>query len=274
MSTSSSSSSSPSSTTSSSSPTFSSSSSPFTYPPITILSSLSPCNVLITGASGFIGSYLTRTLFSLGHTIYILCRKSSDLSSLTGINYIKCIGDITDPLSVLSACRDIDTVFHCAAYIGYTLSERSIMESINIDGTYNIINACIEQKVRRLMYCSSIVTIGANKYASDPLLNEESIYNMNEFNLGYYHTKYKAEQLIKQYIISHNLNAVILNLSNVYGYGDALKSSRSTQIKASQGKLPFYTYGGINIISINDVIISFIKAWEIAPSGSSYIIVN
>eukprot|EP00455_Lapot_gusevi_P034226 TRINITY_DN3766_c0_g1_i5.p1 TRINITY_DN3766_c0_g1~~TRINITY_DN3766_c0_g1_i5.p1 ORF type:complete len:212 (-),score=41.89 TRINITY_DN3766_c0_g1_i5:12-647(-) len=95
---------------------------------------------------------------------------------------------------------------------------------------------------------------------------------MGQYNLGYFETKRKAEMLVLEYVRKGLVDAVILNPSNVYGAGDAAKTSRSTQIKVAAGRMPFYTGGGINIVRVQDVVAGFLLAWNRGRSGERYIL--
>ena len=224
--------------------------------------------ILLTGGSGFIGTHLIPSLLLEPCIVYVLSRSPSSFPSSPFL--ISVSGDLSLS-SLLSACVNIDTVFHLAAKIGYTEEEREEMEKVNVDGTRNVMEACKRTNVRRVIYCSSIVTIGANGKQTEQWRTEESEYNMGIWKWGYFETKWKAEKIVKEYA-KNGLDVVILNLGNVYGYGDAVKSSRKTQWKAAQGKMPFYTEGGVNIVAIDDVVRAFLKAWKIGKSGERYII--
>lgn len=229
-------------------------------------------NVLITGANGFLGSWLTKRLLLENHNVTILVRPSSDLSELQGLSgYHIAYGDVTDPQSVLEACREKEAVFHLAGVIAYKKSDRALMEKVNVTGTDNIIRACLANKVSRLVHLSSVVAVGAG-FTSKDVLNEESAYQIAHLNLGYFETKRKAEQLIQQACQNQGLNAVMVNPSTIYGAGDAKKGSRKTQVKVAQGKFPFYTSGGVSVVAVEDVIDGIMLAWAKGKSGERYIL--
>ncbi len=226
--------------------------------------------VLVTGGNGFLGSTLARNLVDKGYGVRILHRKTSDMQLLHGLAYESALGDVTDLDSVDRACGDIDFVFHVAALISYSPREYQKMYDVNVGGTENIIKAILKNKVKRLIHTSSVAAVGAS-FDETPL-NEKSIYNMGQFGFGYYDTKKEAEDLIGQYIKTTDLDAVILNPSLMYGPGDFLKSSRSTQLKVAAGKIPFYSYGGINAIDVGDAVEGHIRAIEKGKRGERYIL--
>src|SRR5438445_7072229 len=127
--------------------------------------------VLVTGANGFLGSWVTRSLVNEGHEVFALVRPNADVSELNGVDCKFVHGDVTDILSLLEAFKGIDTVFHLAGVIAYKKSERAKMEKVNVQGTANVVEVCRECKVRRLVYLSSVVAIGSS-LNDDQILNE------------------------------------------------------------------------------------------------------
>ncbi len=227
--------------------------------------------VLITGASGFLGGHLTRRLIDLGLDVRILARKTSDLTDLKGCKYEITEGDINNVDALKKATESVDSVFHLAGLVAYTKAERAAMEKVNVDGTQNVIDACIQNKIRRLVHMSSVVAVGASFDGKQPL-TEASPYNISHLDLGYFETKHKAELLVTEATKAGKINSVILNPGTIYGSEDAKKGSRRTQIKVAQGKFPFFPPGGVNVIYVNDVIEATIKAWNVAPPGERYIL--
>lgn len=126
------------------------------------------------------------------------------------------------------------------------------MEKVNVHGTRNVVDACITNKVQKLLYLSSVVAIGAS-FDKKPL-DEDSAFNLSDYNLGYFETKKRAEEIVMEAYEEHQLPVYILNPSTIYGAGDATKGSRKTQIKVAKGAFKFYTPGGVNVVSVKDVI--------------------
>ncbi|WP_295902454.1 NAD-dependent epimerase/dehydratase family protein [uncultured Bdellovibrio sp.] len=227
--------------------------------------------ILVTGANGFLGSWVTKALVNEGHNVYALVRPKSDISELEGVNCKYVHGDVTDIHSLLEAFKGVDTVFHLAGVIAYKKSQRAMMDKVNVQGTANVVSVCREHKVRRLVYLSSVVAIGAG-YTPNDILNEESTYNVADLNLGYFETKHQAEQIVKAACDKGEINAVMLNPSTIYGAGDAKKGSRKMQLKVAQGKLKFYTSGGVNVVAVEDVVEGILSAWKKGRKGERYIL--
>ena len=227
--------------------------------------------VLVTGGTGFLGSWVVRRLIQDGHAVRVLVRPTSDLSELAGLSFEVASGDVTEPESLKSAVQSIETVFHLAGVIAYKNADREIMEKVNVGGTANVLKVLEKSSVSRLVYLSSVVAIGAG-FAPNEVLNEDSKYNLSKLNLGYYETKHKAEELVHQACLKGQVDAVILNPGTVYGPGDAKKASRKTQVKVASGKFPFYTKGGVNVIAVEDCVDGILAAWKKGHSGERYIL--
>lgn len=227
--------------------------------------------VLVTGANGFLGSWLTRRLVEMGHETFALVRPTSDISELSGVNCGYRHGDVTDIESLKTHFNDIDTVFHLAGVVEYKRSKRALMEKVNVQGTENVVEACKEKKVRKLVHLSSVVAVGAGFHAGQ-ILNEDSSFNIHHLDLGYFETKHDAEKIVIEACETKEIDAVILNPATIYGPGDAKKGSRKMQIKVAKGSLKFYTPGGVNVVSVHDVVDGIIGAWQKGRTGERYIL--
>jgi dihydroflavonol-4-reductase len=227
--------------------------------------------ILITGANGFLGSWVTRALLSDGHDVKVLVRPTSDLSEIEHLRFTKAFGDVTNYDSVVEAMKDTEAVFHLAGVIGYRRWERPLMEKVNIGGTQNVLKACEKIGVKNLVYLSSIVAIGAG-FKPEQILNENSAYNLGHLRLGYFDTKHEAEKLVIEAHERGLVEAVIVNPSTIYGPGDAKKGSRTTQLRVARGQFPFYTHGGVNVIDVEDVIYGIVTAWKKKLTGERFVL--
>lgn len=227
--------------------------------------------ILLTGATGFVGSWLAKKLINEGHSVHILRRQSSDTSQLQSLSLVHEFGDVTDIDSLNSSFKKVDCVFHLAGCIGYSTAMRSNMEKVNIEGTKNVISSCIKNDIKKLVYMSSVVAIGSSFDGKQPL-NESSPYNVAHLNLGYFETKHKAEELVIKASRDGQVDSVILNPTTIYGPGDAKKGSRKVQVKVAQGRMPFYTSGGVNVVHVEDVIEATYNAFQHGKCGERYIL--
>jgi dihydroflavonol-4-reductase len=231
--------------------------------------------VLVTGATGFVGSWLVRGLCERGETVHVLHRPSSSLEDLKGLSFVSRLGDVTDAASVRKACQDVDTVFHLAGVVGYSRAARPLMDQVNVEGTRHVVEALSGRKAAsghsvKLVYMSSVVAVGAS-FDRTPL-NENSPFNLSHLNLGYFETKKAAEELVRAATRDGKIHSVILCPSTIYGGGDAKKGSRKTQLKVARGEFPFYTSGGVSIVSVHDVVQGIFAARERGRNGERYIL--
>ncbi|MCC6276495.1 MAG: SDR family NAD(P)-dependent oxidoreductase [Oligoflexia bacterium] len=228
--------------------------------------------VLVTGGTGFLGGWIVRGLKNAGHDVRVLHRAHSRLEEIKSVNFESALGDVTDPDSVDSACRGVDAVIHAAGLIGYKPELRDQMFKVNVGGTENVIAAVVKQKVQRLVFTSSVVAIGASPQPK--VLNEDSLYEMGHLGLGYYDSKREAELKVLEAAKKGKINGVSLNPSVMFGPGDGLKDSRKLHLKVAQGKIPFYTSGGINVMNVEDAVQGHLNALTRGKSGERFILAS
>jgi len=228
--------------------------------------------VVITGANGFLGTWLTKKLLAEGYDVSALVRKNSDLSELENVRPSYVFGDVTDIESLQLAFKNADIIFHLAGVIAYKKSARALMDQVNVQGTQNVVRVCEVLNIPQLLYVSSVVAIGASfePYA----LTEASPYNISHLNLGYFETKKQAEDIVLTAVKENRIRAICMNPSTIYGFGDAKKSSRKTQVKVARGEFPFYTNGGVNVVAVEDVIEGILLALKNGKNGERYILAN
>lgn len=226
--------------------------------------------VLVTGANGFLGALLTKRLLDEGHEVKALVRKSSDLSELQNAKPEYVYGDVTQPSSLLENFKGQDVIFHLAGYIAYKKSERTLMDKVNVTGTHNVVEACAQLKIPKLLHLSSVVAIGSS--FQPKVLNEDSAYDIQDLNLGYFETKKQAEELVVKAAKANRIHAVCVNPSTIYGSGDAKKGSRKNQIKVARGQLGFYTSGGVNVVAAEDVLDGILLALNKGRNAERYIL--
>lgn len=218
--------------------------------------------VLVTGATGMLGSRLVSDLLIKGFSVRALCRNSSRIeqfeknvgfyadnarSYLSQIEWIE--ADVLDYHAVLSAVDGVDYVFHCAAMVSFDSSEFTLMQDINISGTANIVDACLEKGVKRIFHVSSIAALGAseNGFAA----NEETYWIPDKKHSGYSFSKYYSEMEVWRGI-NEGLESVIVNPSVILGPGEWTTGSPSF-FENIYKRLKFYTSGSTGFVDVRDV---------------------
>lgn len=229
--------------------------------------------VLVTGATGFLGHWMTRRLLDEGMEVRVLVRNRQKLEELSTISpgaIEVAEGDVTNYESLERACSGVQGVFHLAGLIAYSRAQRALMEEVNVQGTKNLIQAIQRTSQARLLHLSSVVAVGAG-FNRDQILDETSEYNVGHLHLGYFDTKHDAEIAVFDAVKSGTLEAIAVNPSTIYGPGDAKKGSRGVQLKVARGKFPFYPPGGVNIVHVDDVVDLSVKAFKSSINGERFI---
>lgn len=205
--------------------------------------------ILVTGGTGFLGSTLIKKLIDKGVTIIANKRENSKIPDLLqGSALITWVNaDITDYFALSDIFQNITEVYHCAAQISYQ-KDPAQMNNINIEGTKNIVNLCIEHNAR-LIHVSSIAALGTNKLGK--AVNEKDKWEADKKISKYSLSKYKGELEVWRGTIE-GLKAVIVNPSLIMG-ASAGKNGSGVVFDLVNKGLPIYTPGSIGIVDVEDV---------------------
>jgi dihydroflavonol-4-reductase len=226
---------------------------------------------LITGATGYIGSAVMRELLNNGQDVRCLVRQTSSVKNLDGLRLELSCGDITDIGSVRRAVNGCDTVYHLAALYANWLPDSGLMYRVNEEGTRNVMQACLDAGIRKIVYCSSVAALGA--HGRTPA-DESARFNLNPTKDHYYISKHRAEQVALQFI-RRGLPAVIVNPSNPIGPRDISPTPTGALIiSIIKKRIPAYVDGGLNLIDVTDCARGFAAAMEKGRIGEKYILGN
>ncbi len=208
--------------------------------------------ILVTGGTGFLGSYIISHLVEKGYVVRAL-RRSTNLPAWISPNILDKVewveGDILDVVALQDAMENIDTVVHSAAVVSFLKRDRKNMYQVNVEGTANVVNMALEKNVRRLIHISSVAALG--RTAGGGHVNEEKKWEDNKVNTHYAKSKYKSELQVWRGI-SEGLEAVILNPSTILGYGDWHSSSCAIFRNIHEG-FKWYTPGINGFVDVEDV---------------------
>ncbi len=226
--------------------------------------------ILVTGATGFLGHHLTRRLVKDGYDVRILKEKKASLDLIEDLKLEIIEGDIRDFEVVKEAVRGCEIVFHLAALISYWDKLNPLQYEINVVGTENVVRACLEEKVKRLIHVSSTAAIGTEPKGK--LANEKTSYNFWDLKINYCNTKYLGEIEVKKGI-DRGLDAVILCPGSMYGAGDIRRIKEDPIF--SKGILSlFYIKGGLAVVDVEDAADGLILAWKKGKPGQKYILAS
>jgi dihydroflavonol-4-reductase len=237
--------------------------------------------IFVTGATGFLGSYLLYELVKLNRPVKALIRNpdkiafvkkifnyyekdSSDLAD--SVNWVK--GDILDYYTLIENMQDASLVFHSAGMVSFKDSDRSKIMRINVEGTANIVNACLELGIEKLCHVSSVSSLG--EAINGELVNENMLWNPKPAATTYAVSKFKAEMEVWRGIYE-GLNAVIVNPSIILGPGMWFGTSSGLFKEAYRG-LSYYPTGSGGYVDVRDVVSAMIKLADSKINGERYIL--
>ena len=227
--------------------------------------------ILVTGGTGFLGSYIIKELIEKGYSVRAI-RRGNKLpfyipkKILDKVQWME--GDILDVVSLEDAMDDTDTVIHSAGVVSFVKKERKQMYRVNVEGTANIVNISLEKNVRRLIYVSSVAALG--RTTTGGTVNEERKWEPSKANTHYAKSKHNGELEVWRGI-SEGLNGVILNPSTILGFGD-WNSSSCAIFKKIYDEFNWYTSGINGFVGVEDVAKVAAMLVESDISGQRFII--
>jgi len=226
--------------------------------------------VFVTGATGFVGSHVASALATGGADLRLLLRASSSTSNLEGLPGERVIGDLMDPESFRKAVVGCDFVFHVAADYRLWTREPEQMYRANVEGTRSIIRAAEDARVKRVVYTSSVATMGFS--GNGQSANEDSPVSLADMIGHYKRSKYQAEQVALE-AARKGANIVVVNPTTPVGERD-IKPTPTGRIIVDflKRKFPAYVDTGLNLVDVKEVAQGHLAAMEKGRSGERYIL--
>jgi len=226
---------------------------------------------LVTGATGFVGSAVVRALLKRGQKVRVLVREGSDRRNIDGIDVEVATGDLTDRASLERALKGCGELYHVAADYRLWVPRPEAMYEANEAGTRCIMEAALAAGIDRIVYTSSVATLGLRPDGTPA--DEDTPSRLSDMIGHYKRSKFLAEQEVKRLIREEGLRAVIVNPSTPIGPRD-IKPTPTGRIivNALAGKMPAYVDTGLNIVHVDDVAEGHILAMERGEVGSRYIL--
>jgi dihydroflavonol-4-reductase len=225
---------------------------------------------LVTGATGFVGAAVARRLLGDQWQVRVLARQGSDRRNLKGIDVEVIEGDLTDVDSLQHAAQGCEGLFHVAADYRLGARDPKQLYRANVEGTRNVLSAAHRAGVRRIVYTSSVATIGI---PADGTPGDEQTATSLENMIGHYkRSKYLAEEVVRE-AAREGISVVIVSPSTPVGPGD-LKPTPTGQLvlDAAAGRMPAYVDTGLNIVHVDDVAVGHLLAFERGKAGERYIL--
>jgi dihydroflavonol-4-reductase len=227
-------------------------------------------NVFLTGATGFVGSHVARAFAAQGVRLRLLIRSSSRLDNLEGFSAETVTGDLRNPDSFRSALADCEVLVHVAADYRLWVRDPQVMYAANVDGTRNLLALAREVGVARVVYTSSVATMGFREDGT--IVDENTPVSLDDMIGHYKRSKYLAEQ--EAITAAHDgQQVIVLNPTTPIGAND-IKPTPTGQIVVDflNHKFPAYVETGLNLVDVAEVARMHVAALERGRPGERYIL--
>ena len=244
--------------------------------------------IAVSGASGFLGSYVVCMLLEKGNSVRAFRRSSSAMYEFDAIfaYYFEqssdlqreeyrsklqwILADINDLPSLEDGLTGIDEVYHCAAMVSFVQKDRDDMMECNVEGTANMVNISLQKGIKKFCHVSSIAALGRAK--SGDSITEMAKWNTSKHNSNYAISKYKAEMEVWRGS-EEGLNVVIVNPGVILGVGDWTKGSCKLFELVWKG-MPFYTEGVNGYVDVKDVARAMVNLMDRSVFNQRFVLVG
>jgi len=225
--------------------------------------------VLLTGGSGFVGSAVARRLLARGHEVRALVRASSDVRNMADLSVEQVVGDLNTPASLRGALLGCDALFHVAADYRLWVPDKQAMFRANVEGTRALMEAALVAGVERVVYTSSVATLGL---VYDGVADESTPVTFADMIGPYKQSKFLAEEEVRR-LAGRGLPVVIVSPSTPVGPRDIKPTPTGRIVRdAARGRIPAYVDTGLNIVHVDDVAEGHCLAFEHGRIGERYIL--
>src|SRR5436190_10583345 len=224
----------------------------------------------VTGATGFVGSHVARVLAEKGAELRLLVRSNSNLKNIEGLNAERVVGDLRDPESLEKSISGCDAVFHVAADYRLWVRDPEQMYQANVEGTRGLLKAAKKSGVRRVVYTSSVATMGFT--SNGHLADEDSPVSLDNMIGPYKRSKFMAEQVAME-AGRNGMDVVTVNPTTPVGDSD-IKPTPTGRIVVDflKKKFPAYVDTGLNLVDVRECARGHLAALEKGRSGERYIL--
>jgi dihydroflavonol-4-reductase len=226
---------------------------------------------LVIGASGFVGSHVTRQLVERGDDVRVMIRTTSSTRAFDDLAVERVYGEIFDDEALRVAMTDCDVVFYCVVDARAMLRDPAPLFRTNVEGLRHVLDAAVNADLTRFVFTS---TIGTLAMRDGPPVTEDEAFNWHDKSGGYIQSRVQAEDLVLHYARTRGLPAVALCISNTFGPRDWGPTPHGSLLAAvAAGKVPFYVRGAaIEVVGIEDAARAMLLAAGRGKAGERYII--
>ncbi|GAA5148864.1 NAD-dependent epimerase/dehydratase family protein [Pseudonocardia eucalypti] len=223
------------------------------------------------GASGFLGSHITRQLVERGDHVRIWVRPTSASHAFADLPVPEFRGDLFDDQALRAAMRDVATVFYCIVDARPSLHDPAPLFRTNVESLRNVLDAAVAARVERFVFCGTIGTIGHPGTGS---ATEDTAHTWAEMGGPYIRSRLDAENLVLSYHGERGLDAVVLCPSTTFGARDHGPVAHGRLIRAAAaGRMPFFVRNQrMEVVGVEDAARAFLLAEERGRAGERYII--
>ncbi|HZQ69912.1 MAG TPA: hopanoid-associated sugar epimerase [Terriglobales bacterium] len=224
----------------------------------------------VTGATGFVGSHVARVLAEQGADLRLLVRSTSDPKNIQGLKADRVVGDLRDSAALEKAVAGCDVIFHVAADYRLWIRDPDQMYRSNVEGTRAVLNAARANGIRRLVYTSSVATMGFT--STGALANEYSPVSLADMIGHYKRSKFMAEELAIR-AGRDGLDVIVVNPTTPVGEQD-VKPTPTGRIVVDflKRKFPAYVDTGLNLVDVRECARGHVAAMEKGKSAERYIL--
>jgi dihydroflavonol-4-reductase len=227
--------------------------------------------ILVTGATGFVGSAVARLLVERGEAVRVLVRAGGDRRNIAELPVEPVEGDLRDAGSLERAVRGCTALFHVAADYRIWVPRPAEIYEVNVAGTTRLMLAAAAAGIARIVYTSSVATLGTNRDGTPA--DEATPVGLADMVGHYKHSKFFAEEAVRRLVTEQGLPIVIVNPSTPVGPRDVKPTPTGrTIVEAAAGRMPAFVDTGLNVVHVDDVAAGHLLAYERGIVGERYVL--
>lgn len=223
--------------------------------------------ILVTGGSGLLGHHLIKMLSAQGKPVRAIHRSTIPAALANDAQWVP--GDILDVISLDEVMEGVQQVYHCAATVSFSPKKKGELHQVNVEGTANVVNACLDAGVQKLVHVSSVAALG--KLHGGKTVTEKMQWTPESGNSEYGKTKYLGEMEVWRGI-GEGLQAAIINPSIIFGEWGNWNSGSMAIFKNVHNGFPWYSTGVAGFTDADDIVSAMIKLMESDVSGQRFIL--